>query len=62
MQKMMTRVGAGVSKKAAIAVEDAWRAANTATLKGDGTVWIDNNDWLVIHRYLEACAKKVGVI
>lgn len=62
MQKMMTRVGAGVSKKAAINVELAWEAVKRADYSEAGKVAFDPNDFATVYNYLEACARKVGVI
>jgi hypothetical protein len=59
---MMQRVGAGVSRKSADFVEDAWNAIQRVE-RGDGlTVTMAANDHALVYKYMRACAKKAGLL
>lgn len=59
---MMQRVGAGVSKKSAENVARVWKAIRTADFSEAGTVKLLPTDYTAVYKYLQACAKKAGLL
>lgn len=62
LELMMKRVGNGVSRSAAGAVGDFWRAVLRADQSESSKVTLSASDYATIYKYAEACAKKAGLI
>lgn len=62
LRSMLTAVGNKVPKTAAENVRDVWEAVNRADYSVTGKVTLEAHDFSRVFEYMEACAKKAGVI
>lgn len=62
LKSMMTRVLNKVPKTAAENVRDVWEAVNRADYGVTGKVTLEAHDFSRVYKYMQACAKKAGVI
>lgn len=62
LKSMMTMVGNRVPKTAAENVAVVWEAINRADYSQIGKVTLDAHDFSTLYKYMQACAKKAGVI
>lgn len=62
LKAMMRRTGNGVSKNAAANVANVWSAVNRADLNEPGKAILEPHDYAMLYKYIQACAKKAGLI
>lgn len=62
LKSMLTAVGNKVPKTAAENVRDVWEAVNRADCSVTSKVTLEAHDFSRIYKYMQACAKKAGVI